>query len=230
VCLLVFLGLSVIHEISETGLPPSEGLKVTTAWTGRPRPLARATRSAVRAERLGSIVTLTVLAVAISMLPLPKTISTGGHAMCALTWPLLQVLLAEAPSSPSRNVSRQLIWPGLGIDIVKVIAPVAAWPAGRLTKLSVDSRVDVDGAVSVGTSGDGEVGEGKDVSVGEGPTLNDCWARGAALYSVLPGWLASIVHVPAAMKLTAGPLSTHTEGVWDAKAAGNPEDALTETM
>jgi len=113
--------------------------------------------------------------------------------------------------------------------MVNVIAPVSAWPAGRLTKLSVDGRVDVDGAASVAASGDGEVGEGKDVSVGEGPTLNGCRARGAALYSVLPGWLASIVHVPAAMKPTADPLSTHTEGVRDAKDTGNPEDALAET-
>ena len=37
------------------------------------------------------------------------------------------------------------------------------------------------------------------------PTLNDCCSCGAAAYSALPAWLASIAHMPAPWKLTVEP-------------------------
>ena len=42
-------------------------------------------------------------------------------------------------------------------------------------------------------------------------TVNDCCTCGAGAYSALPAWLASIVHVPALMKLTDEPETEHTE-------------------
>ena len=50
------------------------------------------------------------------------------------------------------------------------------------------------------------------LSVGApGPTVNDCCTCGAALQVASPGWLASIVQVPAAANLTVAPESEHTE-------------------
>jgi hypothetical protein len=42
--------------------------------------------------------------------------------------------------------------------------------------------------------------------------------------------LASIVHVPGALKLTVGPVREHTEGVLDVRETGSPEDALAEAV
>jgi len=62
-------------------------------------------------------------------------------------------------------------------------------------------------------------------------TAKDCWASGAASKLALPASLASIVHVPAPMKLTVEPEIEQTDPL-DAsivRETGRPEEAVADT-
>ena len=59
--------------------------------------------------------------------------------------------------------------------------------------------------------------EVKVIVCGPLPTENDWLVCGAGAYSPLPAWLASIVHVPAALKLTVAPDTVQTLGVAEEK-------------
>ena len=57
-------------------------------------------------------------------------------------------------------------------------------------------------------------------------TENDCVTAGAAFHVVLPLWLAVMVQVPTATKLTVVPLNVQMLGVLVESVTGRPEDAV----
>ena len=133
-----------------------------------------------------------------------------------MTRPFLHFVLfeANAPNLPFWKVSSQLNMPGSFTDSVKVMAPVLELrvtprAVKLLSGVRVGVRVGMSVDVRVGVSVDVEV----DVDVGAAPTAKDCCVCGAGSYWPLPAWLASIVHVPTAMKLTVAPATEHTAGV-----------------
>jgi hypothetical protein len=64
------------------------------------------------------------------------------------------------------------------------------------------------------------------------PTANDCCTCGAALKLVFPAWLASMTHVPTALKLTVEPLMEHTEVALESmvKVTVSPDVAVAVTV
>ena len=60
-------------------------------------------------------------------------------------------------------------------------------------------------------------------------TENDWETAGAAFHVVLPLWLAVIVHVPTATRLTVVPLSVQILGVLVENVTARPEVAVAET-
>ena len=64
-----------------------------------------------------------------------------------------------------------------------------------------------------------------------GPTANDWCACGAACQLALPGWSASMVQVPAAVKLTVVPLIVQTPALAAAmpRLTARPELAVAPT-
>src|SRR6185503_5674780 len=61
-------------------------------------------------------------------------------------------------------------------------------------------------------------------------TLKLCETCGAALYVASPGWLALMVQVPAATRVTVVPETVQTEPVPELNATGRPELAVAETV
>src|SRR3954468_1727097 len=57
-------------------------------------------------------------------------------------------------------------------------------------------------------------------------TVKERVTVGAAFQSSLPAWLASIVQVPCASRVTVVPTTEHTSGVSDVKLTGRPDEAL----
>ena len=63
------------------------------------------------------------------------------------------------------------------------------------------------------------------------PTANDCCARGADLNFLLPGWLASMVHVPTPTRATVVLLAKQTDPLPPPidRCTGRPELAFADT-
>ena len=64
-------------------------------------------------------------------------------------------------------------------------------------------------------------------------TENDCVEFGAALYTVLPAWLATTLHVPAFSNVIVapfGPPAVQTVGVVVVNVTTRPEDAVAVTV
>ena len=61
-------------------------------------------------------------------------------------------------------------------------------------------------------------------------TVKLCETEVAALYSLLPAWLAWRVHLPPATSVTELPETMQTDGVVDAKLIGRPELAVALTV
>ena len=53
---------------------------------------------------------------------------------------------------------------------------------------------------------------------------------GAGRYALFPTCEARIVQVPAAIAVTVGPLTAHTDALSDAKVTASPDDAVATTL
>src|SRR5665213_3434613 len=160
----------------------------------------------------------------------------GRHLPFSLMNPALHFGFVEAaeakmPNFPFSNVSTQLNAPGSLADTVNVIAPVVGFTfALSMLKLLLGVAITIAICPLPDMSSDGSLAIGRDVTTGSLATAKDCCAWGAGSYSSLPGWSASILHVPNARKLTVDPESEQTEGVAEEKGTGRPEDAVAATV
>ena len=153
----------------------------------------------------------------------------------------------KTPNRPFRKVNSQLNVPGPATDAVNLIAPVLMLTFGLPSRLKslfgagVRSGADANGdEVSAGVGvGIGEVEDdgvagganpgGDGDTAAAGATITVWRTGGAATYSPLPAWAASIVHTPGAMKLTVEPSSEHADGVADEYETGSPDEASADT-